>query len=139
MLWIIFSILTFFAILLEGTITIIPLVLAVLLVTAVMLKSRGVFILGFLAGILLDALSFHIIGMSSVYFLLVLLFVFLYDEKFEIRSAAFVFFMSLVGSMIYLWIFNYHENFQASLVSAVIAVGLFLICSLLAKISVKKK
>lgn len=93
------------AIVLEGTVTSLPLVLIALILIAVHLKTSDVFFLAFLAGIILDLFLVRQVGESSVFFLLVLFCIFLYERKYEIESTIFVTFASMLSALIYLIIF----------------------------------
>ncbi len=127
MKWFSLFLLLFVAILLESTITNLPIVLVVLLCSAVILRNPGVFLWGFFSGIMLDALKLQTIGESSLFFLLFLLTAFLYDRKFEVQSVPFVLLFSFLGSVLYMWIFGNNYIFVHSVVNAMIAVGVFLV------------
>lgn len=114
-----------FAILLEGTITSIPLVALVLLVVYILKRKSSLFILALISGIVLDVFSVRTLGSSSIYFVSFLFIVFLYERKFEITTYPFVFVSSFLGGLMYLWIFGYGYVFQQAAVSSIIAVLLF--------------
>lgn len=99
---IIFSLLI--SILLESTIVTLPLVFLIILFAAVVLKNNDVFVLAFFSGIFLDFLTLGTIGLSSLYFIAVVMLIFLYQKKFEIESLNFVTITALLGSLGYLFL-----------------------------------
>lgn len=123
------------AILLEGSITSLPLVLSILLVLAVNLRKQDVFVVAFLAGFLLDVLLVRPVGVTSIFFLCILLLVFLYEKKYEIKSLFFVILFTGLSSAVYLMIFHSPDFFLQVVISTLIAGGLF---SLLRALSQKK-
>ena len=94
----------FFSVLLEATLTTLPLTLIVILFLAVTVRKNEVFLIAFLEGVLLDILSFGTIGVSSLYFVSLVFVVFLYQKKFEIETLTFFAIFSFVGSLGYLFI-----------------------------------
>jgi len=92
---------------LESSVTTLPLVFLTLLCLAVLTREEWIFVIAFIAGVLLDALSFRVLGQSSLYFLLFIFLVFLYERKFEISTKYFVLLASFVGSFGYLLLFTY--------------------------------
>lgn len=89
------------ALFLEGSITTLPLVLLVLLIFTVVFRQSFVFGVAFLSGLLLDVLLMRPVGQTSVVFVLFVLFVRLYERKFEIETVPFMVFASALGSLIY--------------------------------------
>ena len=117
---ILFSIFLILAILLESTITTLPLVLLLILFLAVTRKSNDVFLVAFIAGLLLDILSFGRIGFSSMYFVLLTFLIFMYQKKFEIETVNFLVLFSFFGSLIYLLIEGARFAFIQSIVMTLI-------------------
>lgn len=117
---ILFSIFLFLAILLESTITTLPLVLLLILFLAVTRKSNDVFVVAFVAGLILDILSFGWIGFSSMYFVLLTFLIFMYQRKFEIETVNFLVLFSFFGSLIYLLIEGVRFAFIQSIVMMLI-------------------
>lgn len=97
------------AIFLESTIITIPLTLLIILFAAVILKNNDVFILAFFSGLLLDILRLGTIGLTSAYFVLFVMLIFLYQKKFEIESISFISISALLGSFIYLFFSNSNQ------------------------------
>src|SRR5437868_4014330 len=120
MKWIFFVFVSFIAIFLQASLVAWPLLLGVLVALAVIEKKSTVFFFAFLSGILIDMLLFHPVGTSSVFFVVFLYIIFLYQRKFEIQTMPFVFFASLIGSAVYLLVFGYREILLSSGI-----VGLF--------------
>lgn len=102
-------ILLIFALLLETSLTTIPLVLTTLICLTVVYKQNFVFVLAFIFGLFLDLILLNQIGMSSILFVVFLFLILMYQRKFEIKTASFVLVSSFLGSFIYLWIFSYHN------------------------------
>ncbi len=92
------------ALILEASLTTLPLVFLALLVLLVLSKENWLFGFGFIFGILLDLVGFRTLGLSSAFFVLSLFLVLLYQSKFEIETNTFVFLTILAGSFIYLFL-----------------------------------
>jgi cell shape-determining protein MreD len=113
------------AILLEGTLTTMPLVFILLLCYDVLNRSGKVFYSAFAAGILLDIVTVRPIGASAIYFILFFALLLLYQSKYEIRSYFFVAVSSLVGSYMYLSLLAQHRSLAQALLSSCLAVGIY--------------
>ncbi len=113
------------AMLLESTVTDLPLVLACLLILTIIRRDISVFIAAFFAGIFWDTLTLHRIGGASIFFLVFVFLIFLYQKKYEINSFPFVFAASFFGGWIFLAIFGYHGASTQSLTGSVFAVIVF--------------
>jgi len=114
------------AIVLESTITTLPLVLLIILFLSVINKKKEVFVIAFFAGLLLDVLSFGRIGLSSLYFTIFVFLIFLYQRKFEIETLYFVAIFSFLGSFIYLFLEGVKYAFSQSLFATFLIVLSFL-------------
>lgn len=123
----------------EVTLIQIPLLLLYLLVLAVVYRSEWIFVIGFLSGLFLDGLTMRTLGSSSLFFLIFLFLIFLYERKFELRSVGFVIMMSGLGSLFFLLIFGHELLFIQVLVSIIFGVILFLIFSFLNPETEKKQ
>ncbi len=110
---------------LESSVTTLPLVFLTLLCLAVLTSKEWIFVVAFIAGVLLDALSFRALGQSSLYFILYIFLVFLYERKFEISTKYFIFIASFLGSFGFLIIFSYNNLVLQSLMSSIIGVLIF--------------
>ena len=93
-----------FSILLESTLTTLPLTLIIILFSAVVIRKNEIFLLAFLAGLFLDFLTLETLGLSSLYFVSMVYVVFLYQKKFEIETLYFVITFSFLGVFGYLFI-----------------------------------
>lgn len=127
MKWFIFFLFLFLALLLESTLTTLPLVFIVLLCSAVVFRTPLVFVWSFVSGILLDSVTLHPVGVSSIFFLLFLGIAGLYERKFETQTIPFIAFLTFVGSSISLWIEHADYIFIESLISSGISIGLFFV------------
>lgn len=81
-----------FVLLLQVSVTTIPLVLLFLIVWYCVSQSERVFLAAAISGIFLDVSLVYPVGLTSLFFLFVLFLVFLYQRKFELLSAHFIFF-----------------------------------------------
>jgi cell shape-determining protein MreD len=120
-----------FAILFESTLVQIPLTLIIFCILTVIYKEEWIFPVSLCSGILLDALNFRPIGATSLFFLLFLFVVFLYEKKFELRSVWFVIFIVGIGSLLFLLIFGHTLLVVQVAVSVGVAVFLFFLFSFL--------
>lgn len=123
-MWFILIFILFFLSFLEG-ITTLPLVLIVLLCLYIVFKRPMLFALAFFTGLFLDLFLLRTLGQTSLFFLIFLILVLLYERKFEIRTVPFVFVASFLGSLFYLLTYGSDYVFAQALVSSVIAVLLF--------------
>lgn len=121
----IFWLLLFLAVLLEGVLTTLPLVLILLVVLYVLKKGLWLFIAAFFTGVILDLILVRTIGTSSLFFVSFLFLEELYGRKFETQALPFVLLASFVGSIFYLLILGQTLIFQQSLVSSIMALGVF--------------
>lgn len=113
------------AIILEGSLTFLPLVFLVLLVLAVKERESWIFSAAFFAGIILDVFYLKTVGTTSIFFLSFLFLVLLYQRKFEIATYTFIAVSSFLGSALYLFLFGYGNVILASVLSSLIALVLF--------------
>lgn len=92
------------SVLFESSLTSLPLTFLFLLFACVITQKKEVFALAFFAGLFLDILTFQPIGISSIYFLLFALAVFLYRSKFEIKTLGFFALFGFLGSLGYMFV-----------------------------------
>lgn len=128
------------ALLLETTLTTIPLVLISLLCLTVIYKEDILFLFGFIFGFFLDLILFNTVGLSSLFFVVFLFLVLLYQRKFEIKTVSFVLISSFLGSLGYLLIFSYHNLiiFQA-IASAIVGLIIFVFLKRIKNINPKSE
>ncbi len=119
-------VLLFISLILESSLTTIPLVFVFLLCLTVVYKENFLFFLAFIFGILLDVLSFKTIGTSSIFFVTFLFLILTYQRKFEIRTYPFILISSFLGSLGYLLFVGYTNSiiFQ-SVISSFLGVLIF--------------
>ena len=123
-MWFILVLILFFLSFLEA-ITTLPLVLIVLLCLTIVFKRSMLFALAFFTGLFLDIFQLRNLGQTSLFFLIFLVIVLLYERKFEIKTKPFVFISTFVGALFYLLLFNYDYVLAQALVSSVLAVLTF--------------
>ncbi len=120
-----FSILLVIFTFLEGTVTTLPLLLVLLLCLTIVKRDAVVFPVAFGVGLFLDVLTAKTVGLSSIFFILFVFLILLYQRKYEINSYPFVFFASFVGSSIFLLFFGYGGWFLQAIINSFIALVLF--------------
>ena len=113
------------AILLEATLTSIPIVLDLLLVFFILKRKSRLLVYAFVSGMVLDIFRVRALGLTGIFFIVFILLVFLYEKKFEIATYPFVFFASFLGGIAYLVLFDYNSVFWQGLSSSIVAILLF--------------
>lgn len=119
------------AVLLEGSITTLPLTLVCLLCLTIIKRDDKVFIAAFVAGLFLDIFALRQLGGTSIFFLLFVFLLLLYQRKYEIYSTPFVLVASFIGSALFLFTFGYGNVLGQAVLSTLIGSVLFLIIRLL--------
>jgi cell shape-determining protein MreD len=114
-----------FATFFEGTMTTLPLVFLCIVILTILMRNLFLFILAFLSGIFLDAFALRPIGETSIFLLLFVFLILLYQRKYEINTYPFVLIVSFAGALLYLVLFGYQHVFWESIMSALFAVLLF--------------
>lgn len=114
---------------LESSVVTMPLVLACIVMVAIVVKKEWVFLLAFVFGLLLDIVTFQPIGGSSLFFIVVLGLIFLYQRKYEIQSPIFVGISVFVSTLLYGALFVHRYAFWGALVlgSLVAIIYLFFV------------
>ena len=108
-----------FALILESSITTLPLIFVVLLVFTLIYKKSSIFLFAFLFGIIFDILSFRTIGLSGIFLSVVLFFVLI---------------SSFIGSLGFLIFLGYNNSvILQSAVSSFLGLVLFKLLKGLAK------
>jgi len=79
-----FLLLIIISVFLEGTVTTLPLTLVCLLCLTIYKREGIVFLIAFLAGLLLDILRVNMVGESSLFFVVFVFLILLYQRKYEI-------------------------------------------------------
>lgn len=111
----------FVLLLLESTVTTMPITLGFLLLVYILKKDHLIFFLAFFSGLLLDTLLIRSLGTTSIFFILFFFTVFLYERKFEVQTPLFIFFALFFGGAAYLWLVGY----KSILLQAGVAAFLF--------------
>ncbi len=92
----------FLSIILESSVTTLPLTLMILIFSAIAVRRAEIFFVAFLSGLFLDILAVRPIGLSSLFFVTVVFIGFLYKRKFETDTSTFVIGLSFISSLGYL-------------------------------------
>src|SRR5476651_806229 len=122
------------ALVLEVSLTTLPLIFLVLLCLIVTFKKDWLFVLAFIFGLLFDLLAFKTLGITSAFLVLFLFLVLLYQSKFEITTGYFVAISSLLGSFLFLFLQGYTQMIIIqAILSSIIAVAMFEILKRLTK------
>jgi len=119
----------FLADFMEATVLALPVTLLVLFLWYIKTLRTSIFIFAFFAGFFLDTLLVGEIGLRSIFFVMFIFLVFLYQRKFEIKTIPFVFFASFFGSVLYSFIFLHGPIIFAALIVSFLAVVFFLLLS----------
>ncbi|OGH10270.1 MAG: hypothetical protein A2152_01680 [Candidatus Levybacteria bacterium RBG_16_35_6] len=120
-------------VLIEATFTTVPIVLLLLISFLVLEKKSWVFSAAFFSGLALDILSLRFLGSTSLYFIIVLFIINLYERRFETANIYFVLFASFIGSFFYLTVFDIRFAFPQALFSAFLGSLIFFLISILSK------
>jgi hypothetical protein len=110
---------------LEGSITTLPLTLMLLIIFYCFYRDDVIFLYACISGIFLDMMLVRHIGASSIFFLVILFLIFLYQKKFEIASYYFVFFALFIGTIGYLFFFSLTDNFFVSISTVLLGMTLY--------------
>lgn len=127
------------SILLEGTITTLPLVVVALVCLTIVRPDRYVFVAAFLAGIVLDVFALRQTGGTSIFLLTFVFLMLLYQKKYEIYSYPFVIVATGAGSAVFLSIFGYGNVLLQSGVSVIAAFLLFVFVRLFSRYENSRK
>ena len=114
------------AALIESSLATIPLSLLIIIFAAVVLRKNEVFALAFLSGLFLDILRLGTPGLSSLYFIVLVMVIFAYQKKLEVTSLNFIALVSFFSSLGYLFLISAnHIIFQAAVSTIIICVSYF--------------
>ncbi len=120
----IFILLSLLTIAISG-ITTFPLVIVMLVCGTVIFQKSWMFFLAFFLGLIMDLFYLRSLGTTSLFLVIFISLIFLYQRKFEIQTLTFVFFSTLVGSVIYLMVFGYNNILLQAFVTAIVSILLF--------------
>jgi len=110
--------------------TTVPFSLTFLLGFAILQRGWGSYFLAFICGILLDSIALRTIGISSIFFLLIISIILLYEHKFEVKNPYFYWIIVFSACSLYTLLFRYQYALIQSLIASMFG---FLIFSLLMK------
>lgn len=127
-----YSFILLIAVLLEATLMQLPLALVALIVFSVLERRAWILLLGVFAGLLLDSLTFRLLGTSSIFFLVVLGLLFLYKKKYETYHIGFASVFLFVACLVYELIFGLPSIFLATLLATFIGIVILLLIQYLA-------
>jgi hypothetical protein len=106
-------------------ITTIPFSVGLVILSAVLFRKPWVFFLALIFGLFLDSGMMGILGYSSLILAFIALMVFLYEKKFEVRTSAFVFILTFLGSAFYLKVFGRQQILLQALINSLFTVICF--------------
>ena len=134
MLTLFFILLLGIAVLLESSIITLPLVVGILLLFFVIARKDSAFFLAVFAGIFLDIYAVRAIGITSLFLIVFLLLISIYEKKFEIKTVPFIVSASFLGSVFFLLFFvGEYILIQSILMAISIGVMFFLLTKILPK------
>ena len=113
------------AILLESSVTTVPLTLAALILYAVSKKDPDVLVFGFFSGILLDILTLGIVGKSAIFFVIFLALILMYERKFEMGSIYYLSFFSFLGLFSYSFLKGAYAPIPLAIFSTILSILIF--------------
>ena len=120
-----FLIISFLFLIILSGITSLPLSVAFVSSVSVIYKNPMLFFIVFLLGLFLDLLNLRYLGQTSLFLVILVLLIWLYEKKFETKTVTFVLISSFFGSLIYLKIFEGNFMFLTALVNSMFAFLLF--------------
>lgn len=121
----ILTIILVLAVILQGTLTSIPLVLATLICLTTIRSDAYAFVAAFVAGVFLDVFALRQVGISSIFLLFFVFLILLYQRKYEIYSYPFVGTASFIGAVVFLSVFGYDTVLAQALLSTIFGLLLF--------------
>lgn len=116
-----------FSLIFEGTFVSVPFFVVSVVLTAVIFRSQRMIVTVFLLSILYDVITLSQIGQTSMFSLLLIVLILLYERKFETKTLPFVFFMSLIASSLYLLLFGSYAFFIQLAISVLYGTVAFFI------------
>lgn len=119
-----------FTIFLQAGVIGIPLALGFLVMMWILYQESWVIVTAFLAGILIDIVSFHMLGASSIFFLATFFLIQLYQRKFEIQSLPFVGTSVFVVSLFYGAIYIQKSSFFGAFLTALLTTCIYTVVML---------
>ncbi len=112
----------FLFLVLEASFISLPLVFLFLIPFTIRYKKSWVLLLAFILGILLDSFYLRTLGQTSLFLLVFLSAVSLYERKFEIENFSFILVASFIGSLFFFVIFDNSGVLFKSFISSIICL-----------------
>ena len=123
------------SLIIESTITTIPLILLSLLSLTAIFREKFIFVLAFIFGILLDLATLKPVGFSSIIFEIFIFLIFMYQSKLEITTNNFIIVGSFLGSVAFLLLNGLFRNIiLESIASTLVGLMIFIILRKLVKV-----
>lgn len=129
----ILSLILLITVLIEATFITLPLSLLLLANFLVLEKKPWVFTAAFFSGLVLDILLLRFLGSTSLYFVIFLYIMYLYERKFETANLYFILFASFIGCFVYLTVFHVRLAFTQSVAAAFLGVAIFFVIKIFPK------
>ncbi|MEK9178458.1 MAG: hypothetical protein AAB801_01610 [Patescibacteria group bacterium] len=120
-----FVIILALTILLEASLTTIPLTLVLLLIYAVYKNDLNVLFLGFFSGLFLDILRLETVGITSLYFVIFLSLVLMYKRKFETESVYYLLFFCFLGVLLFSFLNGLGNPIAQAILSTALALLIY--------------
>lgn len=119
--------LLFLLIIIESSITTMPWVLMFLIFFAVFVRSEVVFVMAFMSGVFIDILTLRPIGITSIFFLVILFLILLYERKFEIGTVYFVTIATFISSLLYFIVFPSSNIFSQIAICVILSFAFYIL------------
>ena len=110
----------------EGTLSTLPFTLICLTCLMLIKRNSYVFPLAFFAGLFLDAMNLRPLGATSLFLLIYVFLILLYQRKYEIYTYQFMMAATFIGSLVFLLVFDYDHAIVQAIVSSILGGLLFL-------------
>lgn len=104
-----------------------PLVMGAIVITAILFPKWWIFLVAVFLGATLDVLTFHQVGLSSIFFVISLGGIFLYSRKFEIQNPLFVCISIFLTCLMYGAFFIQKYSFWGALVCSILMTVVYTI------------
>lgn len=113
----------------EISATTMPFIIGALILLAVTFRKNWVFLAAFLVGLIFDILALRTIGTTSLFFIILIFLIFIYENKFETETVPFVFVSTFLFSFSFLIFLGFSNVILQSLVSAIVTALIFRLSS----------
>ena len=106
------------------------LVLAAILAYAMIKIEKNFILILFFTGVLFDVLNLRVIGLTSLFYLIVCLALFLYQKKFKSKNLFYILIFGLIVFCLEAWIFNKNISLLKVLLETIALFGWYYLFSL---------